>query len=46
MEQIKAMFQSLYETIMKVFQSFVGSDNSIFNSLKEFFDKIFGGAAE
>lgn len=44
MEQIKGIFKNLADTILSIFEKFVGSDNSIFSSLKEFFDKLFGGS--
>lgn len=34
-------FTKLYEAIISIFQSFVGEGNSIFDSIKEFFDGIF-----
>ena len=42
MDQIKEMFASLAQTILNIFEKFVGSDNAIFSTLKEFFDKLFG----
>lgn len=38
--------KELENMIMKIMESFFGSENSVFNAIKDFFDNIFGGAAE
>lgn len=35
----------LKDMIMKIMESFFGSENSVFNAIKDFFDGIFGGNA-
>lgn len=36
----------LKDMIMRIMESFFGSENSVFNAIRDFFDNIFGGAAE
>lgn len=39
------LIKSLMDAILNIFQSILGDDNAIFNSIKDFFAKI-GGEAE
>lgn len=36
----------LKDMIMRIMEPFFGSENSVFNAIRDFFDNIFGGAAE
>lgn len=40
------IFTKLYEAIMNIFKSFISEDNTIFASIKEFFDGIFAKGEE
>lgn len=37
-------FTALYKAIISIFESVIGDSNGIFNSIKSFFDTIFGTA--
>lgn len=39
-------FNNLKDMIMEIMGTFFGDENGVFNAIKDFFDKIFGGAAE
>ncbi len=36
----------LKDMIMRIMETFFGEENGVFNAIRDFFDNIFGGAAE